>query len=486
MKHHVPLLLQQQHHRHIWIHLSQVPHTLLKDTSDVCLFVADLKKGKKEDHEPTLAHYRDLLERNGVTGITQIIPVRQLKVEYDQYEMKRRLCDQFDCFLSEAKVSGHVRHLLGKEFVKKRKYPTPLKLNAKDLKKEFAKAMSKTVLNLHGKGNCSVMTVGHSKMAPQQITENILTVAAGLAREYPGGWDNIRSLNIKTPKSLPIPIYLTLKSSNTLDVPEVKPKRPKAAEPMEDELSTFPGARVKVLPSGKVLVTKDENEEEDSDTELKEILQEFSSSKSKKKKGNNMKIRKKQEKKTPSRKNVRTLSTKTTVEESIDNEVDDDDGGIEEDSEDEMDIMSVSQINKEKKSPGTRATDLLSKQKKKKKKKSQVLNEENDDDNDDDDDDEEKEIEDAESAYLSQMFQQQESSNISEESKKQPSGDLQGKKKRRRKRKNNKVVLEATDEIERKKQKTVKVAAESKPKNFVKIKKKNNLNGALRRIKNKK
>jgi hypothetical protein len=52
---------------------SCLPHPLIDKSSDVCLFVPDLKKGKNEDHEPTVEHYKDLLEKNNVTGVSQVI-----------------------------------------------------------------------------------------------------------------------------------------------------------------------------------------------------------------------------------------------------------------------------------------------------------------------------------------------------------------------------------------------------------------------------
>jgi hypothetical protein len=52
---------------------SRLPHPLIDKSSEVCLFVPDLKKGKNEDHEPTVEHYKDLLKKNNVTGISQVI-----------------------------------------------------------------------------------------------------------------------------------------------------------------------------------------------------------------------------------------------------------------------------------------------------------------------------------------------------------------------------------------------------------------------------
>jgi hypothetical protein len=50
------------------------------------------------------------------------MPLRQVKVEYDQYELRRRLVSQFDLFLSDGRIAGHMLQLLGKEVYKRRKW----------------------------------------------------------------------------------------------------------------------------------------------------------------------------------------------------------------------------------------------------------------------------------------------------------------------------------------------------------------------------
>ena len=51
----------------------------------------------------------------------KVMPLRQVKVEYDQYELRRRLVNQFDFFLSDGRIAGHILHLLGREVYRKRK-----------------------------------------------------------------------------------------------------------------------------------------------------------------------------------------------------------------------------------------------------------------------------------------------------------------------------------------------------------------------------
>jgi len=253
-----------------------LPHPLIDKSSDVCLFVPDLKKGRNEDHEPTIEHYKELLEKNNITGISQVMPLRQVKVEYDQYELRRRLVSQFDLFLSDGRIAGHMLHLLGKEVYRKRKLPVPVNMRAENLKKEIETALCKTLMMMNANGNKAALKVGHSKQTVMHIAENIMAVADCLSKRYPGGWDNIRSLHIHLQDCPLIPVYITLKSSNEVEVPVMKPVIPKKAKPVEGELTTFPGTHVTVLPSGEVVVkkiglTKEDKEMGMSDSDWEEF-----------------------------------------------------------------------------------------------------------------------------------------------------------------------------------------------------------------------
>ncbi|KAJ4444347.1 hypothetical protein ANN_06139 [Periplaneta americana] len=245
-----------------------LPHPLVDRSSDVCLFVPDLKKGKREDHEPTKEYYNDILQKNNISGISEIMPLRQVRVEYDQYELRRRLVDQYDLFLCDGRISGHILHLLGKEVYRKRKLPVPVDFRVKNLNEQVEKAFSKTLMMMHGNGKKCSLKIGHTKLSVDQITENIMDVAKDLAEHYPGGWTNIRSLHIHMQDMPEIPVYISFKSSNEVEVPVVKPVVPKKAVPVEGELSTFPGTSVIVMPSGEVIVKKMKKTKEDIEMDI--------------------------------------------------------------------------------------------------------------------------------------------------------------------------------------------------------------------------
>ncbi|XP_076666666.1 ribosomal L1 domain-containing protein 1 [Andrena cerasifolii] len=241
-----------------------LPHSVVSPDDEVALFVGDLRRGRRQDFTPTVEHYEDLLRKHNCARVKCVIPMIQVKTEYDQYELKRKLVGSYDHFLADGKISGHLSHLLGKEFYKKRKLPTSIRMHSKDLKHEIEYALRKTTMQLHSSGDTHIIQVGHTSMEGEEILENVLAACSHLSKHYPGGWANIRSVRIKTATSLALPIYTTLKMKNSVKVPVVPPKRPKAYHDVQGELSTFSGDTVvTVTPEGVITVDTKEVETDD-------------------------------------------------------------------------------------------------------------------------------------------------------------------------------------------------------------------------------
>lgn len=110
----------------------------------------------------------------------------------------------------DGKIAGHISHLLGKIFYKKRKLPTSIKMNKEDLKCEINYALRKTTMQLHSFADTHIVQVANTSMKKKQILENVFTVCNRLAKIYPGGWSNIRAIRLKTPTGPGFPIYITL------------------------------------------------------------------------------------------------------------------------------------------------------------------------------------------------------------------------------------------------------------------------------------
>merc|ERR1719186_1182416 len=245
----------------------RLPHTPMPPSRDVCLIVKDLEKGIKPDHEATVEHFQSLLADKGINQITQVISLRELKVEYKQYEAKTQLCHRFDLFLADARIIRLLPQFLGKPFYKRKKLPIQVDLNCKDLKGEMERALNTVTLPLKHTGSCSSVSVGYSSLSKEQLTENTLAVLNTVVDKYPGGWPNVRSVYVKSQSTPSLPLYVTLRSAN--DLGKVESSLPKVTKrrTVTDELSTVPGATVTVTPYGTVRVKRTADPDWDVDNE---------------------------------------------------------------------------------------------------------------------------------------------------------------------------------------------------------------------------
>ncbi|CAD6215579.1 GSCOCG00000390001-RA-CDS [Cotesia congregata] len=236
-----------------------LPHDMVGPTDDVALFVGDLEKGRRKDYEKTIEHWQNILQEKGVNRIREIIPMAKVKAEYRQFEMKRKLSKLFDFYLVDGKIAGHLTHLLGSTFTRGANPPTPVRLWRDNLKGEFDHALKKTCMEIHGHGGTHCVRIGTVAMPKNQIAENILAACKVLEKEYPGGFDNIRSMTIKTRRSLAIPVYYSMKNKDDVAVPVVKPKRPKAYKDVVGGLSTLDSdaeedVQISLTPRGDVKI----------------------------------------------------------------------------------------------------------------------------------------------------------------------------------------------------------------------------------------
>ncbi|KYN35641.1 hypothetical protein ALC56_10201 [Trachymyrmex septentrionalis] len=236
-----------------------LPYSIVAANDEVALFVCDLEKGRRKDYEPTVEYYKNLLDKHGCTRVNEIIPINRVKT--------------YDHFLVDGRIAGHMSHLLGKIFSKRRKLPTSVRMESKDLKHEIDYALRKTSMQLHSHGDTHLIQVGNTCMKKKRLLKNVLTVCEELSKNYPGGWTNIRALRLKGPNSLALPFYMTLKNKNTVDpnTIAVQPKRPKAYRDVEGELSTFiSNTTVTVKPEGTVILKKEQtNQKKSSKKKLK-------------------------------------------------------------------------------------------------------------------------------------------------------------------------------------------------------------------------
>lgn len=187
----------------------ELEHSLVDSDDEICFIAPDLKEFKNKDYSSHLEYYEELFKKNGITNIKKIITFHQLKSEYENFELKRGLVELYDMFLVDGRISGRTVHQLGKIFYKKKKIPTPVYTET-NLKKNIDSALKKTVFQIHSKGDSYLIKIGHNQMTERELVENVFTAIQNLDKAMPGGFNNIRNINVIAPRATSLPIYLSL------------------------------------------------------------------------------------------------------------------------------------------------------------------------------------------------------------------------------------------------------------------------------------
>ncbi|KAK9891491.1 hypothetical protein WA026_014728 [Henosepilachna vigintioctopunctata] len=165
-------------------------------------------------------------------------------------------------FLIDGRISGLVVHHLGKIFYKKRKIPVPIKIDPLKIKGSVEAALKKTTFQVHSKGDSFMLQIGHNHMTKRELVENVLTAVEKLDTVFPGAIDNLKIINIFSQRGTSLPVYISIADPNTVKLPNITRKKPKLCRDVEGELTTKLNHRVKVKPSGAVIVKKVGEEDE--------------------------------------------------------------------------------------------------------------------------------------------------------------------------------------------------------------------------------
>lgn len=181
-----------------------LPHSLYPKGTEICLITRDTGGN---DAERTTEKWKKTFTKRGVDRITKIMPLRELKLDYGSYDAKRRLLTMYNLFLCEDTISHRMEGLLGKTFYSCKKNPWPVKMHAKTMKDEIEEVVTHTRWILTGDGSCSLITAAKTSFSLEQIVENIMACAVGIARFIPRGWNNVRALHIRTDNSIALPVY---------------------------------------------------------------------------------------------------------------------------------------------------------------------------------------------------------------------------------------------------------------------------------------
>ena len=213
----------------------KVPHSLNKSENlSICLITADPQRAVKNTvADPSFPPHL-------ASRINKIIGFSKLKARYHSFESKRQLRDEFDIFLADERIAPRLVGELGKTFYKgSSKRPIPVNLaqtdkdeNGKRVKASFPKkpvskedkvalvasprivaaeierAIDCVPVSLKPGTNVAVR-IGLASFTPAQLSDNMKVVAEAIIEKHVvKGWRNVKSIQVKSPTSTALPIWL--------------------------------------------------------------------------------------------------------------------------------------------------------------------------------------------------------------------------------------------------------------------------------------
>ena len=204
-----------------------VPHSLnTNENATICLITTDPQRAVK--NAVADATFPSSLS----TRITRIIGLSKLLARYKSYEQRRQLLAEHDIFLADDRIVSRLPKVLGKVFYKgTAKRPIPINIAPKDsnrekskkvpkeereaavasptvVAKEIEKALACVPVTLSPGYNIAVR-VGLESFTPEQLQDNVTAAAdATIQKHVVSGWKNVKSIHIKSPTSLALPVWL--------------------------------------------------------------------------------------------------------------------------------------------------------------------------------------------------------------------------------------------------------------------------------------
>lgn len=207
------------------LHAIKIPvkHRIFKPEDEICLITKDPQR-----------KYKDLAKERQITPISKVIGLTKLKAKYRPFEAKRLLAKSYQIFLADKAIWHLLPPVLGKEFIRLKNPPIPVKFSSDaNFGKDIEKALNAAYLYL-GKGSTSTVVVGRTSHSSTQLLENIKAVIQELQQRLPKKGQTVQSLNIKTSRSIALPIYNVVPKV-PLKINDVKQKKKAGKQEKEDQ-----------------------------------------------------------------------------------------------------------------------------------------------------------------------------------------------------------------------------------------------------------
>jgi len=197
----------------------KLPNPLYNRQSNICVFVDEKVKGDKETATSYWQSY--FKEKLGITPRTISFP-RQLSSLYPNFKKKRDLAASHDIFIADKNISKlSFKSNLEKTFRINNKMPLQMKMTGDNFSNDFDEVLSCTKWNIvrgHiSRGEDTFVQVGKAGQSVEELVANIQSVLSVVSKTVDRGWANIKKMELKTGKSISVPVYENLVVDESLN-----------------------------------------------------------------------------------------------------------------------------------------------------------------------------------------------------------------------------------------------------------------------------
>lgn len=166
---------------------------------EICLIVKEESKLWVQDMIRTHSEH--------MKHVKKVLGLESLRKKHAQFSQRRELLSKYNVFMADDRILPMLTKALGKEFFKAKKLPIPVRLTRKEaLPFAIRNALNATYMSL-SEGTCITVKAGSTAMSSSKLVQNIEAITENAVANLPRKWANIRSISIKTPNSVALPVY---------------------------------------------------------------------------------------------------------------------------------------------------------------------------------------------------------------------------------------------------------------------------------------
>jgi ribosome biogenesis protein UTP30 len=170
------------------------------DDAEICLIVKDESKEMVQELIQQFPQY--------MKSIKKVLTLQSLRTKHGEYQKRRELLATYSHFLADDRILPMLTSALGKDFLKAKKQPIPVRITRREALPFAIKRALVGATYLHiPDGTCIIVRAGYSSQNVEHLISNISAIVEQVPPKVLRKWANVRSISVKLPNSVALPIY---------------------------------------------------------------------------------------------------------------------------------------------------------------------------------------------------------------------------------------------------------------------------------------